>query len=64
MNKGELLPRNKKTFKGFKTLKEIKFKTTRMLVQKGKNGRPDEIVAIFMRPELDNIAAKFKSKYK
>ena len=64
MNKGELLPRNQKNFKGFKTLKEIKLTDTRMLVQPGKNGGPDEIVAIFMRRDLDNIASIFKSKYK
>ena len=64
MNKGELLPRNQKNFKGFKTLKEIKLTDTRMLVQPGKNGGPDEIVAIFMRRDLDHIASIFKSKYK
>lgn len=63
MNKGELLSRNQKDFKGFKTLKEIKFATTRMLVQTGQNGGPDQIVAIFMRSELDNIASLFKGKY-
>ena len=64
MNKGELLPRNQKNFKGFKTLKEIKLKDTRMLVKPGKNGGPDQIVAIFMRRDLDNIASIFKGKYK
>lgn len=64
MNKGELLPRNQKNFKGFKTLKEIKLTDTRMLVQPGQNGGPDQIVAIFMRRDLDNIASIFKSKYK
>ena len=64
MNKGELLPRNQKNFKGFKTLKEIKLTDTRMLVQPGKNGGPDEIVAIFMQRDLENIASIFKGKYK
>lgn len=32
MNNGNLLPRNQKNFKGFKTLKEIKLMDTRMLV--------------------------------
>ena len=64
MNKGELLPRNQKNFKGFKTLKEIKLTDTRMLVQPGQNGGPDQIVAIFMRRDLDNIASIFKDKYK
>ena len=64
MNKGELLPRNQKNFKGFKTLKEIKLTDTRMLVQPGKNGDPDQIVAIFMRRDLENIASIFKGKYK
>ena len=35
-----------------------------MLVQPEKNGAPDEIVAIFMRRDLDNIVLKFKNKYK
>ena len=64
MNKGELLPRNQKNFKGFKTLKEIKLTDTRMLVQPGQNGGPDQIVAIFMRRDLDKIASIFKGKYK
>ena len=64
MNKGELLPRNQKNFKGFKTLKELKFTKTRMLVQPGINGSPDQIVAIFMRRDMDNIASNFKGKYK
>ena len=64
MNKGELLPRNQKNFKGFKTLKEIKLTDTRMLVQPGQNGGPDQIVAIFMRRDLDNIVSIFKGKYK
>jgi hypothetical protein len=64
MNKGELLPRNQKNFKGFKTLKEIKLTDTRMLIQPGKNGDPDQIVAIFMRRDLENIASIFKGKYK
>lgn len=64
MNKGELLPRNQKNFKGFKTLKEIKLTDTRMLVQPGQNGGPDQIVAIFMRRDLDKIVSIFKGKYK
>ena len=64
MNKGELLPRNQKNFKGFKTLKEIKLTDTRMLAQPGQNGGPDQIIAIFMRRDLDNIASIFKGKYK
>ena len=35
-----------------------------MLVQPGKNGDPDKIVAIFMRRDLTNIASIFKKKYK
>lgn len=64
INKSELLPRNKKNFKGFKTLRKIKLTSTRMLVRQGKNSYPDEIVAICMRVELDDIAGIFKSKYK
>jgi hypothetical protein len=64
MDKGELLPRNQKHLKGFKTLKEIKLTDTRMLVQLEKNGNPDQIVAIFMRRDLENIVSIFKGKYK
>ena len=53
-----------KNFKGFKTLKEIKLRDTRMLVQPGQNGGPDQIVAIFMKRDLDNIVSVFKGKYK
>jgi hypothetical protein len=64
MDSGKLLPRSQKNFKGFKTLKELKFTKTRMLVQPGINGGPDQIVAIFMRRDMDNIALNFKGKYK
>jgi len=61
MNKGELLLRNQKNLKGFKTLKEIKLTDTRMLVQPGKNGGLDEIVAIFMRRDLDILKVNIKN---
>ena len=64
INNGELLPRNQKNFKGFKTLKEVKFTKTRMLVQPGINGGPDQIVAICMRRDLNNVALNLKGKYK
>ena len=64
IDRGELLPRNQKNFKGFKTLKEIKLTKTRMLVQPGKNGAPDTILAIFMRRDMDDIVLAFKNKYK
>ena len=48
MNKGEFIPRNQKTFKGFKTLKEIKLTYARMLGQSGQSSGTDQIVAIFM----------------
>jgi hypothetical protein len=35
-----------------------------MLVQPGQNGGPDQIVAIFIRRDLDNIASNFKGTYK
>jgi hypothetical protein len=63
MNNGELLSRAQKNFKGFKTLKKIKLTDTRMIVQPGKNGDSDQIVAIFMRRDLENIASIFKGKY-
>jgi len=34
-----------------------------MLVQPGINGGPNQIVAIFMRRDLDNIGSNFKGKY-
>jgi hypothetical protein len=64
INTGKLLPRHQKNFKGFKTLKELKFNKTRMLVQPGTDGGTDQIVAIFMRDDMENIVAIFKSKYK
>ena len=63
MNSGELLPRNEKDFKGFKTLKELKFTKTRMLVRPGEKGAPDEIVAIFLRRDLDDMDKKLKNKF-
>jgi len=63
LDRAKLVPRNQKDFKGFKTLKEIKLTNTRMLIQVGKNGAPDEIVAILMRRDLDDIVLKFKNKY-
>jgi len=35
-----------------------------MLIETGKNGAPDEIVAIFMRSDLADIVLNFKNKYK
>lgn len=64
IDKGELLPRNQKDFKGFKSLKEFKFSDTRMLMQPGKDGEPDEIVVICMRRDLDDLVPKLRNKYK
>ena len=64
MDRDELVPRNQKDFKGFKDIKEIKLNDTRMLVRPGKNGKPDEIVAIVMRRDLKDLAAKLKNKLK
>ena len=63
MNSDKLLPRNEKTFKAFKSLKECKFTKIRMLVCSGKNGKPDEIIAIFLRRYLDGVAQKLKNKF-
>jgi hypothetical protein len=63
MNSGKLFPRNKKNFNGFKTLKELKFTKTQMLVQPGVNSNPDQIVVIFMRKDRNNIVSNFKDKY-
>jgi hypothetical protein len=35
-----------------------------MIVKPGKNGVPDEIVAIVMKRDLKHVAKIFKSKYK
>ena len=64
MDRGELLPRNQKDFKGMKGIKEVKLNDTRMLVRIGKNGKPDEIVAIVMRRDLKDLSAKLKNKFK
>ena len=63
IEKGELLPRNEKDFKGFKSLKELKFSNTRMLMQPGKDGEPDKIVVICMRRDLDDLVPKLRKKY-
>jgi hypothetical protein len=63
IDKGELLPRNQKDFKGFKSLKELKFSNTRMLMQPGKDGEPDKIVVICMRRDLDDLVPKLRKKY-
>ena len=57
------IPQNEKYFKGLKTLKELKFTKTRMLVRPGEKGTPDEIVAIFLRRDLDDMAKKLKNKF-
>ena len=64
ISKNQLLPRNYKTFKGFKSLKELKFTNTKMLMKQGVNGAPNEIVAIMIRPKLENMGCSFKGKYK
>ena len=64
IDKGELLPRNQKDFKGFKSLKEFKFSKTRMLMQPGKDNEPDKIVVICMRRDLEDLVRKLRNKYK
>ena len=34
-----------------------------MLTRSGKNGKPDEIIAIFLRRDLDDVAKKLKNKF-
>ena len=63
MNNGKLLTRNQKALQNFKNLKKVKLHKTRMLVRPGKNGKPDEILAIFLRRDLDDMAKKFKTKF-
>ena len=62
-NRGELLPRNERNLKGFKTLTEIKLTDTRIIVQLGKNGGQDKIVTICMRRDATDLLVIFKSKY-
>ena len=63
IDRGELPSWNEKDFKGFKTLKESKFTKTWTLIRPGKNGKPDEIIAIFLRRDLDDVAKKLKNKF-
>jgi hypothetical protein len=62
MNSGELLPRNQKDFKGFKNLKELKFKDTRIIILPPKNAAPEEIVAIFLRNDMKTIEKGFEKQ--
>lgn len=64
MDEGTLRPRNLKNFKGFESLTEGKFTKTRMLIQKGEEGKPDMIRAIFLRDDMAKVERSFKSKYK
>ena len=34
-----------------------------MLIRPGKNGKPDEIIAIFLRRDLDDVDKKLKYKF-
>jgi len=64
MDLGNLKPRNVKNFKSFKSLTELKSTKVRMLVRNRKNGQPDEIVAIFLRPNMEKITTSFSDQYK
>ena len=55
---------NLEVFKGMKGIKEVKLNDTRMLVRTGKNGKPDEILAIVMRRDLKDVSEKFKNEFK
>lgn len=61
---GNAKPRNSKDFKSFKSLTELKVTKVRMLVRNRKEGQPDEIVAIFLRRDLDTITKSFSNQYK
>ena len=52
--------RNQKALQGFKNLKEVKLNKTRIIVNPGKNGAPDQIVGIVMRKHLESFTTKFK----
>jgi len=61
INKEELTPRNQKSLRGFKKLKEYKFNKIRIIVNTGQKGAPDTIVAIVKRLRLDNLMKTFKT---
>ena len=61
---GNLKRRNVKNFKTFKSLTELKGTKVRMLVRNRKEGQPDEIVAIFLRKDMDMITKSFSKQYK
>ena len=63
IDKGETLPRNKKNLKGFTSLQEIKLNKTRIILRSGQNSNPDQIIAICMRRDLDNVLSVFKNKH-
>jgi hypothetical protein len=63
MDKGELLPRNEKSLKGFKKLKEVKLNDVRVIVNPGRKGDPDEIVGIVMRKDLKAFTNGFDKKF-
>lgn len=59
-----LTDRNEKFLQGFADLKEYKFNKIRIIFKPGKNGSPDQIVAIVKRSRLDDLIKTFKKKYK
>lgn len=63
INKEELTPRNQKSLRGFKKLKEYKFNKIRIIVNTGQKGAPDTIVAIVKRLRLDNLMKTFQNKF-
>ena len=63
INNGELTPRNQKSLRGFKKLKEYKFNKIRIIVNTGQKGAPDTIVAIVKRLRLDNLMKTFQNKF-
>jgi len=50
--------------KGLENLKEVKLNKTRIIVNPGKNGAPDQIVGIVMRKHLANFTTKLAKKFK
>ena len=51
-------------FKNFKGLKEHKFSKVQMLLEPGKKGQPEKIVAIFNRSDLDFMETALRPYYK
>jgi hypothetical protein len=48
---------------GFKTLKKYKKNDIRIIAVRGKGNKPEKVVAIIARDDLDDLLKVFKKKY-